>query len=288
MLTSHLADRHIYAVVEYADGSIQSFDGLATSITISQGGGTIMPTASVVIHGLSVASISRLTSIKWQTKDGLRNKLVIKAKSGGSYADVYVGNITFAQPNFATAPNVSITISSMTAILDKTTPLPSYSAKGKQRISDLAQQIASQAGYIAEIDAGITKELVNPYLTGSAIDRLRYLALMGDADMYVNAGIIAMTPKGQPRQNMSHYITPQTGLIGYPSPTMIGVECDVIYHPSIRFGGVITIDGSVVEPCNGTWRVFGLQSRLDANIPDGQWQSHILAASIASGAKIAG
>ena len=59
-------------------------------------------------------------------------------------------------------------------------------------------------------------------------------------------------------------VSPTTGLIGYPIPDLQGVKLQCLYDKALRFGGLIEVAGSLIEQCNGRWRVFGLSLDLES------------------------
>lgn len=284
------ANRRLIISTTDAKGNIHEYGDLAAMCSISAGGGALMPTARVHIYNLSIQEINRLTSVRWMTKDALRNMLIIDCEINGVRSNIFKGNITTALPDFSGAPDISIIIESATAILNKVSPLSSaFSKDSEVKLIDIAKEICEMDGLHFESYGIDDKKIESPYLSGSSIEMLRFLADACDVDMYIDGGIVAMCKRGIPRPRFSHVISPQTGLVGYPSPTLQGISCQCIYSPSIRFGGTITVENSAIEQCNGNWRIYGINSILGNNIPNSPWFSNISASFIAdTGVKIAG
>jgi len=83
--------------------------------------------------------------------------------------------------------------------------------------------------------------------------------------------LIAIAPQGEPRALRIPVLTPKTGLLGYPVPTIQGVDVRCLWDPMIRFGGIIRIADSIMETTNGDWRAFGVTTTLESEIPGGAW-----------------
>lgn len=86
---------------------------------------------------------------------------------------------------------------------------------------------------------------------------------------------LAVWPIGSARK--SHpavLLSPDTGLVGYPSFTQSGVQCTTLYNPNIRFMAPVEIQ-SQFTPANGKWSVQSLNHRLDCQVPGGQWFTDI-------------
>jgi hypothetical protein len=105
------------------------------------------------------------------------------------------------------------------------------------------------------------------------------LAAADAADIYVvfddENHIMAILPKNSSRGGVVPIISPDTGLVGYPSyvgPGMIGLK--TIYNPSIRFMANVNVQSSLT-PANGLWRVTKLVHELESRTIDGKWFTQI-------------
>lgn len=253
------------------------FDGLRTSCQIQYGNGAVLPSAHIRIYGLKMANMAKLLRVQWNTKQALQNLIQIEAGDSNKTSIVYSGNITFAKPDFTSAPDVSLIIESHTGIQHQLMPTPPRSFEGEIDVAQAIKQLADDMGFIFE-NNGVTAKLSNQYLDNTAMAQVQKLAWAADIDLYIENNIIAIAPKGAPRTIDVPVISPQTGLIGYPVPDLIGVQFMCLYDPAVRFGGLVQITNSMIEQCNGKWRVFGLSISLDSKTPNGKWQAEVRAA----------
>lgn len=252
------------------------FDDLRVQCQIQYGNGAVMPSANIRIYGMRQESMMKLLRVKWHTSEALQNMIQIEAGENGQTHIVYTGNITFAKPDFTSAPDVSLIIESHTGIKHQLMPVPPRSFEGEVDVAQAIKQLADDMGFLFE-NNGVNVKLSNPYLPNSALIQVQELARHADIDLFIENNIIAIAPKGAPRQIDVPVIGPQSGLIGYPTPDLIGVQFLCFYDPMLRFGGLVHLSGSLIEQCNGKWRIYGLTIALESHTPNGKWQAEVKA-----------
>lgn len=262
------------------DANTLVVQGLRTTVQCSFGNGLAMPTANVKIWGLDLNSMNKLTSVKWLVM-GVQNTIV-KIEAGDdedNLETVYMGNISFAYPDFSAAPDVALCIESHMAIYHQLNPVVPTSYKGGTDVAKIMEDLAKQMGMKFE-NNGVTAQINDKYLAATAMEKARIVAKDADIDMYLDVGVLAICQKGKPRGLQTPVISPSSGLIGYPIPDKTGVQFKCLYDKLVRFGAIVEIQDSVVEQCNGQWRVVGLTINLDAELPSGQWFCDVKATEI--------
>lgn len=257
------------------------FDGLRTECRINFGNGAPMPSAQIRLYGLRLENMLTLFRVEWNTKDALQNVIQIEAGDNEKMSLVYKGNITFAKPDFASAPDVCLNIESHTAFFNKIVSAPPRSFEGEFDVAQAISQLCDDMGMAFE-NNGVTAKLSNQYLADSAMNQVQILAQNADLDLYIDNDVIAITPKGVPRMVDVPVIKPTTGLIGYPIPDRIGVQFSCLYDPALRFGGLVEIADSIIPSCNGKWRVFGMTITLESFTSGGKWEAFIQTANAES------
>ena len=258
------------------DNRLQS-TGLAISTNITYGNGAISPTAQITIYGLPMSSMAPLFRVQWNTMSAILNTVKIEVgEQGGELTKAYEGNITFATINMSAAPNVALVITSQMAVVEKMRATPPFTIPKNEEVDAAAviEFLAKDMGYKFE-NYGATHVLTDTSLNGSNLEKIGKLAAMCDFDLYVEQGLIIICKKGTARPVKIPIISPATGLIGYPEPDQRGISFSCLYDPMIKFGGIITIKDSLIEIANADWRIYGLVSTLEANIPQGKWQSAV-------------
>lgn len=264
------------------------FEGLRVIAQIQSGNGSVSPFAKIQIFNLNLNAINQLTKIKWNTdREGKFNFVKLEANINGEYSTVYEGTIHFAYPNFGSAPDVVLTIDSSIAMNHQINAVAPTSYKGEVDVAQAINALCQQMGMRFE-NNGVNAKVSNPYLPQTALEQVRALCTATNTSLYMDLNTIAITPQGKAREVQIPVISPQSGLIGYPTPLMQGgVTFSCLYDPLLKFGGLVEIQNSLIEAANGRWLIQGLSLSLESGVPNGKWQADIQAFNEQGGPKIA-
>jgi hypothetical protein len=108
-------------------------------------------------------------------------------------------------------------------------------------------------------------------------EQLRTVAQQAGIDVYTEGNVVAITPKGVPRNVPTWVLSPATGLVGYPTLDSRGyVQVRSVFNPAFRFGGPVRIEGSDLPRANGSWMIGVLSHQLESLDPGGSWFSDLL------------
>lgn len=254
--------------------------GLRISAEVSFGYGSPAPYARVRVYGLPQETMNKLITAKFQQVKTLRSLITIEAAEGeGDFAQVFSGGIFMALPEYSEAPNVSLVIEAISAVFESKLPTPAESYEGSHSVSEIISGICKRIGFSFESN-GVNAMVENPYLTGSDLEKIRWLCVNNDLDLYLGNNSVAIAPKGAPRNIKIAVISPDTGLIGYPVITNIGATFKCLYDPSIQFGALVRVKGSQIELCNGEWRVYGLRAQLETEMDSARWFMEIVGSNL--------
>lgn len=264
------------------------FEGLRVIAQIQSGNGSVSPFAKIQIFNLNLNAINQLTKIKWNTdREGKFNFVKLEANINGEYSTVYEGTIHFAYPNFGSAPDVVLTIDSSIAMNHQINAVAPTSYKGEVDVAQAINALCQQMGMRFE-NNGVNAKVSNPYLPQTALEQVRALCTATNTSLYMDLNTIAITPQGKAREVQIPVISPQSGLIGYPTPLMQGgVTFSCLYDPLLKFGGLVEIQNSLIEAANGRWLIQGLSLSLESGVPNGKWQADVQAFDVQGGPKIA-
>lgn len=254
--------------------------GLRISAEVSFGYGSPAPYARVRVYGLPQETMNKLITAKFQQVKTLRTLITIEAAEGeGDFAQVFSGGIFMALPEYSEAPNVSIVIEAISAVFESKLPTPAESYEGSHSVAEIISGICKRIGFSFESN-NVNAMVDNPYLTGSDLEKIRWLCVNNDLDLYLGNNSVAIAPKGAPRNIKIAVISPDTGLIGYPVITNIGATFKCLYDPSIQFGALVRVKGSQIELCNGDWRVYGLRAQLETEMDSARWFMEIVGSNL--------
>lgn len=249
-------------------------DDLRCSVTIIRSG-IGFASAEIQIYGMKLDLMNQLTVLnQLRFADYRRNQVTIFAgdsKSGMAMA--FGGTIREAWVDARQAPDVSFFVAADSAMFELTRPVAPISFKGTVDAALIASGIAQSMGLSLE-NNGVNAQLSNPYLPGSPKQQIDALCRAIDCVCDIDDGrqLLAIWPKSGHRNTQAIVVSPDTGLVGYPSFTQWSVRFTTLYNPSFYFGGPVIVD-SQLKPANGQWIIYKLAHRLESNVPGGEWFS---------------
>jgi hypothetical protein len=65
-------------------------------------------------------------------------------------------------------------------------------------------------------------------------------------------------------------ISPETGMVGYPTFVSPNVVVKALFNPSVKYQGLIQIQSEIAQPC-GIGKLFKLEYDLESNVPHRKW-----------------
>ncbi|QNT78287.1 baseplate hub protein [Entomobacter blattae] len=144
---------------------------------------------------------------------------------------------------------------------------------GRQRATQSSAQSTTQRA--AKITTAQSTAQSNAQSTGSSGDGFAGSEFTGGAG-FIGAGF---TGNGQEKANAFPLISPQTGLIGYPSfnGTMVGLRC--LFRNDIRNGDIIEVKSDFFG-ASGYYVVHGLSHSLSTEESQGPWFTDIQASGL--------
>ena len=259
------------------DSNTLKLDGLRISSTIQKAGGSSLGTAEIRIYGMTLSQMNQLSTLGMQVMLVPRNIVSLSAgEEGSSMGLVFIGQITNAYADFQAAPDVPFFVQAHVLAGDAVRMIPPTSTKGSADVATLLSGFATQLGLTFE-NNGIDIKLSNPYLSGSILDQAQEVVnAAGIAWNKGDNGVLAIWPKTGSRGGSIPLISPETGMVGYPSYTAQGILVRTLFNPSISFGGKIQIQSDLKPACK-VMTVQVLNHTLDSQVPDGKWFSDIQA-----------
>lgn len=259
--------------------------GLWASARINRNGSPAYNSADIQIAGLPIDLMNQLSRVGLQAAAVRNNIITVRAGDVGSDAlpTVFRGVISEAWPDFSNPTEAIFCVAADTGRLAAMKPATPTSYTGSTDVATIMGTLATQMGFTLE-NNGVSVQLSNPYLAGSARDQA--LSVADAAGIYVyfedDGGVMAICPKDAARGGFAPVISPTADMEGYPTyvgPGTIALACE--YNSQLRFLGNVTVQNSLITGANGSWRVFDLKHDLSTR-PNGPWFSRIRANNILS------
>ena len=211
-----------------------------------------------------------------------RSTVTVQAGNAGSaLTQVYQGGIIQAYTDYSGMPEVAFRVEAAAGYYTKVGPAPPLSTQ-TTAVATIMASLAQQAGVAAGIPGGyplqnygVTAIASPQYLWGSYWDQMGQLAkayrfnLMLD---HKSPNAIEIWPIGSSRQGNLQIplISPDTGMVGYPSFTAQGIIVRTQFNPALSFGTQVQVESSIPQ-ANKTYYIAKLGHTLDAMVPNGSW-----------------
>jgi hypothetical protein len=247
-----------------------------------QGGARLGVVADIKIFGMLPQDMNALTVMWFNPPVIMNNVIVLEASddAGVSWSQVFSGSILEAQPDYRGAPEVYFHIQAKVGYSSQILPVAPKSYTGSTSVATIVQQLAQQMGFAFE-NNGVTAQLNEPYLPGTAYDQLQKVCQHSDTDFYFVAnaqagspGTLAIVPAGLARTNVqATVLNAGSGLEGYPVIERNGILLQALYNPSFVGGGRIQLEGSPTPAVNGLWTPYFLAQQLESVSPRGSWMT---------------
>lgn len=273
--------KDIQAVITLDKGGMGGADkrkvirGLACEAVVNKPGLPSKNNAVFTVWGLSRDNLAQLALRPARPMEAKRNLLELWAgEQGGQISLVFQGEITGAQADFNSAPDIPMRFSAVTGSYPQRIPGVTATVKGWAKVEDLFARFAAEAGYDFR-NEGVGAAVRNAWYPGSPYQKLLKLAEDTGCELLIDDGQVVIMPAGQARSGGINEISAATGMIGYPSLDQKGISCRCLFNPLLRHGGLVRVK-SAVPAAGGIWKITSLTHTLSANLPgQGSWETQI-------------
>ena len=247
--------------------------GYRAVVDVDRAGGVQMGTLRARIYGLTENDINSITTYQMQQGEKPQNTVEVYAIDGDAQSLAFMGNIVRAWGDYQNAPDVFLTIQAQAAYFNQLRTIAPVSYKGGIPVATIMQNLAATMGYQFE-NNGVTAILVDPYLSSNALDQMREVAAAARITAIIDNDTLAIFPIGGWRQGNMPLISPESGLIGYPTFDGVLMQSQILYNPGVVQGCKVTIQSAIKQAC-GEWIIGQVSHRLESERVGGMWSSLI-------------
>jgi hypothetical protein len=254
-----------------------TLSGLRVHAGIQVYGGEAMPQAQLRLFGLPLDMINQLTTIGPINSAVMFNNAVLVAAGDDETGlqTIYNGTIWQAWGEFQGTPETPLNITGLGGLASALKPVNALSFPGSADVATIMQTLAQTMGVAFE-NNGVSVQLASPYFPGTALAQVRACARAADISWTIDRGTLAIWPKNGSRSGDVPLISPDTGMVGYPTFSSNGLGLTTLFNASIKPGGVVQVESSL-QVARGKWTVMQVQHSLQTETPNGQWFTSILA-----------
>ena len=235
-----------------------------------------MSPSNIEIFGMNESDMNAISSLGQPYYGGNHNLVTVLAGDAeNGMAIAFEGVMTSALIDFSAPPGASFNIQATLGQDWAMYSAPAQNYPGAVSIGTICQQIAAQMGLVLE-NNGCTQVLRDQYLPGTLLDQLQAATQAAGVLYFIERGVLAIWPKAGYRtlQTDKQIISPDSGLVGYPSYTNFGVNFRCLYNPNLRYGTLVEIQSSQKPAC-GDWKIVSMSHTLNSLDPDAAWFTDI-------------
>ena len=250
-------------------------EGLETAVSIEKPGLPDKAKATVRIANMAYDDMAQLTMLAFKPLKLQKNLIrVFAGEEGRELALAFAGEIVSAWADFSRFPTATMHMEAQSGGYAALMAKGPVAAAGEVPAADLLQQFATEMGYTFK-NEGVTASVRNAVFSGSPLEKARAVADQVGAQLLVDDNRLVLMQAGAVRQGNAVLLTPETGMLGYPSFTNEGISITCLYNPNLALGGAVQVQ-SIVPGATGTWKITKLTHDLLANaLFPGPWQSTI-------------
>lgn len=262
--------------------NVVTVSGLRCSAAITNQGGISQGALDLRVYGMTESLMNTLSQVsKMPLAGDFGNKVTVSAGvEGASLAVTFLGTISGAWADYSGAPDVPFHVTAFSALEAAVKSVPPSSYKGGADVAVIMADLARLMNMRFENNGVSGIILSNPYFPGTAYQQMESCRDAAGIEAHVINGTLAIWPRGGSRGGAVPLISPETGLVGYPIRTNLGVDFTTLYNPAIHFGAKVQLQSPRVPQASGTWQVKGLQHTLESETPSGAWFSRLSCAEL--------
>jgi hypothetical protein len=224
------------------------------------------------VYGMTLDQMNQLQTLGVQVNGQGYNLLTLEAGNDVTgMTQVFQGNITDAFFDGRAMPNTTFQIAAFGLAYAAVTPIKPTSLPGPSvDVSQTMQGFAKQCGLTFE-NHGVNVKLPTSYFWGTVTQQMRMCARAANINYSTDNGKLAIVPKtGASNTGSVPLISPDTGMIGYPTVAQLYVEAKCLFNTNIRLHLPVQVKSSLTA-ANGQWIVFELNHDLESETPGGAW-----------------
>ena len=277
-MTEQFAKRKITVRIIANKGSKEekeiNLEGLRCSARVEMRSGQIQGTLHLRIWGMTLDQMDGLTIFGPIMQERRHNEITVSAgDSSGAMALVYVGVIRQAYADMNQAPNVTFNISASSGALDQVKVVDGRGFPDAVDVAVILADLAKEMNKDFE-NNGVSVMLRDRTYNGTALRQAIEAARDANICINIDRKKLIIWPSDGYRSNEPVFISPATGLVGYPAFAGSGVMCTVLFNPEIACGRKIKVESSM-NVASGIWNPHAVMHYLESEIPGGAWYTQV-------------
>jgi hypothetical protein len=256
-----------------------TLSGLRASAQIKAAGGASMSELSLNIWGMTMTMMNDSTALNTVAMMQRNNSVIVAAGDDVSgVATIYEGTISngwiMMRP-----PDSYLAITAHSGLIHKIAPAAPRSYAGHADAAVIMASICLEMGGLIFENSGVSVQLSTPYLKGTLYQQAQSVADAANINFVIDNGKFIIYPKGGGRGGINAIVSPETGMIGFPTFTSTGIQISTLFNPTVSIGNIVQVQSELQQAC-GKWFVCGVSHVLESETVGGDWLTHFQGAPL--------
>jgi hypothetical protein len=131
------------------------------------------------------------------------------------------------------------------------------SQPGRSSLSQISKQVADDLGLALDFQA-TDKSIANYTYSGAALKQVDRLGEVGLVNAYVDDTVLIVKNANAPLNNRIKIVSLETGMIGIPEITELGVKVKFLLDNQTTLGGLLRVQSKMYPAANGDYVIYKL------------------------------
>ena len=254
-------------------------EGFRVNVAVVQGFNGFDGTVQCTIEGLSREKMYRLTSIGFIKQDNKLNQITVLAgDTVNGMVTVFKGTIKEAFIDASYQPDITFHIIAYGATVEALNTKKATSFKGNVKVADVFKSIAEESLNLAFENRNVDKQIENPYLAGSTLDKIRALAKNTGVQFAIDKRTLSIWDDNKPKPSSDIITVSATSqdatLLRYPATSGNALEMDLLFTSKLNYSQTINVE-SELDIVNGKWAIRQIAHNLQSKDAGGVWFTHL-------------
>ncbi|KPA87282.1 hypothetical protein PF66_06192 [Pseudomonas asplenii] len=248
-----------------------TYSGLRCEVSVNNVSGASLNSLQMRVYGMQESSMNKLSTLGVSVMETDRNIITVTASNSfGGMTQVFQGTIVKAWIDYRGAPEVSLNVEAAAGYYEQVKAVGVNSYKGSTDVATIIESLAKSIDF-AFTNNGVSAKLDSPYLAGSAITQIKSCAQHAGIAYDISNGSVQIWPSGESKDDVSLMLSPETGLVGYPVFSNIGIDVQSEFNADISLGRRIQVRSSIPQACGDEWFCKVVRHELASQVVNGPW-----------------
>ena len=253
-------------------------EGFKVNVAVKQGLNGYDGELDCNIEGLSREKMYRLTAIGFIKPENTLNQITVWAGDTESMQVVYKGTIYQAYIDASYQPDITFRINARSAGMESFNAVQATSHKGTVKVADVFKGLAAESTGLAFENVNVDKQIEDPYLAGSTLDKIRRLARYTGVSFSIDKRVLSIWDSSKPPPQDKIIVvsatSPDATLISYPATSGKSLELQLLFTNKLGYSQTIDVQ-SELDIVNGHWGIRQIFHNLQSKEAGGVWFTHL-------------